>query len=98
VPAHGPLIVAHFGIKSSPHRPFCRCKHQVAFISATVAMRKSLFALSAIAVTGTVKMDALKKRAVHHLPVRVKNISKVALGVSITPSVNSAFVTKKSKK
>jgi hypothetical protein len=92
------LIVTHFGIKSSPHRPFCRCKHQVAFISAIVAMRKSLFAQGVIAAIVIVQAAALKKHAVHHWPVRVKSINKAVLGVSIMPLANSAFASDKSKK
>ncbi|WP_171901044.1 hypothetical protein [Glaciecola punicea] len=51
---------------------------QVAYTTATVAMRKSLFVQGVIAPTAIAPMDVLKKRAVNHWPVRVKSINKAA--------------------
>jgi hypothetical protein len=98
MPAQGSLIVAHFGIKSSPHRPFCRCKPQVAYTTATVAMRKSLFAQGVIAPTAIAPMVVLKKPAAHHWSVQLKSTSKAGPVVSIMPRVNNAFANEKSKK
>jgi hypothetical protein len=89
VQVHAPISLTHFGIKSSPHRPFCRCILQVVFIIVAFVTLRSLSAFVAIVDSVIAQMDAVKKPEKCLLNVPEKNINPRDQADSITPNGNS---------
>jgi hypothetical protein len=98
VQVHDPLIVTRFGIKSSPHRPFFRCKRPAVFTIAFVVMRKSLSVIIVIAVIAIVPKAVAKWPAGRHLVAPLESINKAAPVALIMPLVKNDFANKRSKK
>jgi len=97
VQKHEPQSVTQLRNKFSPHRPFCRCKAQLACISVAVARHKSLSVPGVIVVTGIVQVSALQMPGQLRLSGPVKSISPHALGVSIMPPGKSVTESDKNK-
>jgi len=86
-----PLLSHNRAINSAPHRPFCLCLYQVAFIFVVVAMFRSLSVRTVIVGNVIAAVNAVIKPGLNRLNGQAKNTRQLRLVASIMPLDNNAL-------